>query len=124
MGKFDHDNAAINCSYLFREVTPKITESEYVKGQTIPGLDGMMITRNGDQFHVSNHPYMSSRYRSMKVYLDSVPYDTGSGNRWYWPDESIYAEVPLTSGFTSPSPSNSGAPVSISVGDFQPIGGQ
>ena len=38
MGKFDHDNAAINCSYLFRELTPKITESEYVKGQTIPGF--------------------------------------------------------------------------------------
>lgn len=38
MGKYDHDNAAINCSYLFREVTPKITESEYVKGQTIPGF--------------------------------------------------------------------------------------
>ena len=98
--------------------------SQVPDGQTIPGLDGMMITRNGDQFHVSNLPYVSSRYRSMKVYLDSVPYDTGSGNRWYWPDESIYAEVPLTSGFTSPAPSNSGAPVSISVGDFQPIGGQ
>lgn len=38
MGKYDHDNAAINCSYLFRELTPKITESEYVKGQTIPGF--------------------------------------------------------------------------------------
>ena len=98
--------------------------SQVPDGQTIPGLDGMMITRNGDQFHVSNHPYMSSRYRSMKVYLDSVSYDTGSGNRWYWPDESIYAEVPLTSGFTSPAPSNSGASVSISVGDLQPIGGQ
>ena len=38
MGKYDHDNAAINCSYLFRELTPKITEAEYVKGQTIPGF--------------------------------------------------------------------------------------
>lgn len=38
MGKYDYDNVAINCSYLFRELTPKITESEYVKGQTIPGF--------------------------------------------------------------------------------------
>ena len=38
MGKYDHDNAAINSSYLFRELTPKISASEYVKGQTIPGF--------------------------------------------------------------------------------------
>jgi len=38
MGKYDNDNVAINCSYLFRELTPKITESEYIKGLTIPGF--------------------------------------------------------------------------------------
>ena len=38
MGKYDHDNAAINSSYLFRELTPKISASEYIKGQTIPGF--------------------------------------------------------------------------------------
>lgn len=38
MGKFEHDNTAINCSYLFRELTPRITEAEYKKGLTIPGF--------------------------------------------------------------------------------------
>ena len=38
MGKYDNDVVAINCSYLFRELTPKITESEYIKGLTIPGF--------------------------------------------------------------------------------------
>ena len=95
-------------------------------GETTPSLVGnMMITRNGDAFHVANLPYVRG-YTSMMVYLNSVPYNTGSRYRWYWDDESIHADVRLTTGFSSPAPSNStsGAPVSISVGDFQPIGGE
>ena len=93
-------------------------------GETTPSLiDNMMITRNGDAFHVANLPYVRG-YTSMMVYLNSVPNDIAPVHTWFWPNESIYAVAPLTTGFTSPSPSNSGAPVSISVGDLQPIGGQ
>ncbi|MBR6090223.1 MAG: hypothetical protein IKP86_09845 [Anaerolineaceae bacterium] len=106
--------------------TTNFKPSRLPDGETTPSLIGnMMITRNGDAFHVANLPYVNG-YTSMMVYLNSVPNDTGSVYTWFWPNESIYAEVPLISGFTSPAPSNStsGAPVSISVGDFQPIGGQ
>jgi hypothetical protein len=86
----------------------------------------LSVTRNGDIFHVENLPYVNpNTYRSMMAYLNSVPYNTGQFYRLYWEDASIRtAEVPLTSGFTSSSPKNSGAPVSISVGELQPIGGE
>ena len=75
----------------------------------------MVITREGDVFHVSDLPYVHG-YNKMTISLKAVSRD-------YWWDGDVSVDVPLTTGLTS-SPLSSAAPVSITVDGLEPLEGE
>ena len=89
------------------------TASAIEYGITVEDLpvtyEGITLDRTGDEFYVTNFRDLNN-YPTFTIILRS------QGR--YWSFEDVSDSIPITSGF------GSAAPVSISVGDFQPIGGQ